>query len=105
MKIKETLGWLADYFNRVRGIGHTKAVIHGAQNVDALVMVHNMEYGMEHIKPFISDDVVSFDSIKKFARYKRPLVFDNTALHVIFIEAIEEIERLEKEIVLLKGKK
>jgi hypothetical protein len=78
-------------------------MIDGAKNTDAVVVVHVLDYGDKVLKERLGKkEFVSLNSLETLRGRKSPLVFDNCALYLIFREAAEEINRLEKEVAKLE---
>ena len=99
MKIKETLQNILNYYASTRRVGHTTAMIRGAQNVDnALVVTSNLSASraLEHNYPHIK--TTSIQSGQKLLGFNSPILFDNEALYVLFRDALKTIEDLENKL-------
>jgi len=108
MKIVETMGWLAEYYGTARQIGNTHAVVHGIKQGGLSMKSPLMFAGSKEEARQIEKDfrlqrgrVCSIDDILNsvgLSLYSRPVVFDHSALTLIFTEALREIVRLNDEI-------
>jgi hypothetical protein len=106
---KKQLRKFLDYMNRNRRVGHTTAMLEGAKNVDAIVISHNYQGGQmleERIEKEIPNLTKRSGKLKTLSiheteqallGYHSPIVFDNAALHILFSNAIHEIERLGRD--------
>jgi hypothetical protein len=92
MYILNKLQAVIDYYDRTRGVGHTHAVLNGAREEGAFVLVHTQDFGKSLGKDVAP--VTMGDFIKRTAGMRKPLVIDNYALTLLLMEAAEEIGRL-----------
>jgi len=96
------------YFLQTRQCGHTTALVRGAENVDAKVLVHSL--GMKDILKKVSKnkkdlDTITFSDLNNgsiLAGFKKPLVIDNATMTILLKYALERIAHLEKENYALK---
>jgi chemotaxis protein CheY-P-specific phosphatase CheC len=106
MNIKEKLKQLAHYYDVTRQVGHTTLMLEGAKNTkDCIVVTHNQVMG-ESVQQMANQKVktVSLSSPNLLRGFKKPIVFDNCALYVLFLESVREMDRLEEENKKLKKK-
>jgi hypothetical protein len=113
--IKNKLSILVRNMDSNRQTGHTTAVIYGANKVDSLVVCHSLEmtrylgekggplnprgeFKLRQKPKNSKVECISLNSLNYLDGNKKPLVFDNAALHVLFHDAIAEIERLEQKL-------
>lgn len=102
MKIKEKLKILYNYYNFTRKVGHTSLLKIGIDNFkdDKIVLV-----GLNRCCTYINEsinNVISLNSLNKLIGKNLPMAIDNDALSIILNESINEIEKLEQEIVKYK---
>lgn len=99
MKIKETLRNLRDYIAATRQVGHTTAMIRGAQNVDSvIVLAHTQHHAALLQKQLPNATVKAITNPTAVIGMNKPLVVDNATLWEICGGALAEIERLEHRI-------
>jgi len=102
MKTKQTLQNLRNYIESNRRVGHTTAMIRGAQNVDnVLVIAANQHHAAMLHRELPRAEVVAITSPVCMIGKTKPLVMDNQALWEICGGALAEIERLETRIAEL----
>ena len=102
MKIKQTLQNLRNYIEFNRRVGHTTAMIRGAQNVDnVLVIAANQHQAAMLQRELPRAEVVAITSPACMIDKTKPLAMDNQALWEICGGALAEIERLEARIAEL----
>lgn len=102
--IKETLQHLVRYYDTNRGVGHTSAVINGAQNTNGCVVV--TAYRGDALQ-YAAQDTFTMMTLKdlrddKLLGRRSPLVFDNHAITELVRQSLAEIARLEKTIETMK---
>jgi hypothetical protein len=96
MNIKRILSGLAAYLHASRRVGHTTAMIRGAQNTENVVVLAHTHFYASRLQGLIPGaKVVSMHSIESLQGRHSPLVVDNSALWDICQSALSEIERLE----------
>lgn len=98
--VKTTLKELVRYFDSTRGIGHTTAVIAGAENVDnCLVIAANIQ----DVHRLAEGDLFKVMTLAELGDGKMrgracPVVLDNHALAELARQSLTEIARLEEKI-------
>lgn len=103
--IKSILKELLIYLEVNRQVGHTTAMVEGAGNSDCLIITHNQDMTYFITKDYLKENVkyskkcVSLGSINlgDLRGRKKPIVFDNAALFIIFRDALNAIKDLEKK--------
>jgi ribosomal protein L25 (general stress protein Ctc) len=101
MEIKNILKFFVDYYNESRGRGHTSAMLYGALSKGATIIFSSKEMSkaITHGYP----NVLSLSDIDIGLKgAKKAIVFDNYTLQIIFSQAYNKIDLLEKEIENLK---
>ncbi len=101
MKIIETLEELKMYYEFNRGVGHTRTLIEGLKNSpDALILIVNPRMREVIGQKSPQTKTATVKSIENGTLRGRtdPLVIDNSALHAILDEALEEIYKLNAEV-------
>ncbi len=110
MNIRVQLQALLQYYVTNRQVGHTTAMLRGANNSKCLVIAareHNYRRLMDmqrKRKRGKKYDALSLDGIQNGALLGRrdPIVFDNEALYVLFEAAHRRITELENKIESIK---
>jgi len=108
MKITEKLLSLVHYYNATRQSGHTTLMLRGILTADQCsILTHDL--GMfNYIKKNWSlangAHPVTLNNMEKLRGSRLPLAIDNAALHTIFEQSLNEIQRLNKENTNLKQK-
>lgn len=103
MKIKETLKELRTYYQMSRQVGHTHVMLNGAVNSPkALVLVGNLQQGMDLQPKLHPIQVVTLGSISTLRGKSAPLAIDNAAMWLLLDRSVREIERLEAIVDLHK---
>lgn len=103
--IKTTLTELILYYNLNRGVGHTSAVIAGAENVsDCLVVAANIQ----DLRRLAEGDMFKVMTLAELGNGKMlgrtcPMVLDNHALTELARQSLLEISRLEDKIREMKA--
>lgn len=102
MKIKDKLKTLCNYYNFTRKVGHTTLLRKGTDNFeeDKLILAYNKHCHTHLNQP--PDNVVSLSNLNSLRDKRTPLVIDNDALSMILADSLNEIERLEAEIIKYK---
>ena len=99
MKIKDTLQSIAFYFTSLRQVGHTTAMIRGAQNVDSVIVLARTSHHAALLQKRLPNAIVkSVGSINALRGMNKPLVIDNDAMLEICNAALAEIGRLERHV-------
>lgn len=122
MLIQEILA----YYEATRQVGHTTAVIHGAQEIDSIVVSHS-EHWKSDLEKYVQGDAKNFRGepmvIQKrdpstpptvitladieHGRLKgcnKPLVFDNAAIFSLLGEAVHALKQKNEKIKELNDK-
>lgn len=96
MTLRLILKAIVRHLQSTRGVGHTTAMIRGAQNVEEVIVVaENQHYADLLQRKLPSADVVSLGGITRMGGVRKPLVVDNEALLNLLHSALLEIERLD----------
>lgn len=102
MHIKHILSGLAAYLHSSRRVGHTTAMIRGAENTEAVtVLAHTQAYATQLQRLIPSAKVISMHGIDDLIGRKSPLVVDNSALWDICESALAEIKQAETSMSIL----
>ena len=104
--IAEKLRFLMEYFYKTRGVGHTKAMLEGANSYPCIVVVRNEHEKSRVLSEFVNPrDVVTVHGLERLMGRRDPLLFDNSALIELFSAAAAsldagwaEIEHLRKRL-------
>jgi hypothetical protein len=115
MDIKEQLQFLISYYDMNRGVGHTATMVDGIVNKkpqkiktitgiktigNPKVLVHSA-MGGECIKKNFSlpksIQYVSINSLDSLRGASNPLVIDNCAAYVLFLNSLNKIKELEEK--------
>lgn len=94
--VKNTLNFLLNYFDRTRGVGHTRVATVGLQSENAYLVTMNEQVfkKIKKIAPFIN--YTNLDHIEKdLEKITAPLIFDNSAIVSLLLLCHNEISRLE----------
>jgi len=103
--IKTTLQELVQYYDGTRGVGHTSAVIAGAENVEqCMVIASNVESLRRLAAPGLFK-VMTLAELRngKMRGHDCPMVLDNHALTELARGSLAEISRLEYKIAQMKA--
>lgn len=107
--IKEKLKSLAHYFLCNRNVGHTRALLEGANNVPDTIFLTADRRTQDDIGDSAPNALpLALHKLDHLRGMNKPLVIDNGALTYLFLAAAEEIERLEEELIdarMLLGKR
>jgi hypothetical protein len=105
--IKTTLTELVRYYDSNRGVGHTAAMLTGAQNMGECLVVAANQADVAHLwkGPDTSFVVVSLSNLElgDARGHKFPMVLDNHALTELARQSLGEISRLEDKIREMKA--
>jgi hypothetical protein len=102
MKTKQILQNLRNYIELNRRVGHTTAMMRGAQNVDdVLVLAANQNQAAMLQRELPRAEVVAITNPVCMIGKSKAMVMDNHALWEICGGALAEIERLETRIAEL----
>lgn len=98
MNTLEKLEFLKGYYEMTRQSGHTTAMIEGAKKSGCVVITHDMNMAdlLKRQKSLKKNGFVSIRNLDSLRGSAKPIIFDNCALHNLFLEAISEIRRLQK---------
>lgn len=100
-----TLADIRDYLTANRQIGHTTAMVRGAQNVDSVIVLAANHHSGELInKQLPNATVIPITNIRAIRGKQKPMVIDNFALLSLCDDALAEIKRLQKQIADLLPK-
>jgi len=98
-EISEKLITLRNYFMSNRRVGHSCAMLKGAEQKDCIVIVGHMEQGKRQFSSLPPDRIfVSIHNLDSLRGLQKPMVFDNYALEILFSEASVEIAGLRAEV-------
>lgn len=89
---------LAHYYDRTRGIGHTRVLLQGIGDEPVMVMFDNMHMASilaPRDNPNILPIAWSTDLARTLIGRTEPLVLDNSAVTAILRDAMNEIRRLK----------
>lgn len=103
--IKSKLEEIVTMYTVLRQCGHTTAVVEGAKNTNAYVIVHHNSMG-GYIDGLTDKSVKwrSVNSLESLRGIRAPMVFDNTTIFELAKDSLREIERLELELEKTKIK-
>lgn len=100
--VKQILGGIIRFFERSRQVGHTTAMIKGAENTEDVIIVcpyHLSTENMRRLAPRAGTRV-----LREFARPvtdSKPTVFDNFAILELCKAALKEILELGARVIVL----
>ena len=102
MDIKNVLYNILNYFSDTRGVGHTETALNGVKNTDECFMMVSDNKQTKDILRRNSElvgKIISFSHFEfnKLRGVRKPLVFDNYVLTIIFNQSLNRIQELEKE--------
>lgn len=101
MSLKKKLVSLANYYDVARGVGHTRVLFHGVGDEPVMVMFANRRIA-DTLVPRDNANILSVSWSEDLGIYlhgrREPLVLDNSAVNAILHDAVDEIERLEREV-------
>lgn len=92
MNIKKFLEELVVYYTATRQVGHTTVMQDGI-NEKTIIIVHNVEAGRRFYGGCLKTTSLNQIANNSLRSYKNPIAFDNYALHVLFNEALERINK------------
>jgi hypothetical protein len=102
MNIADKLKTLVCYFNFTRGVGHTQTMLKGAAYSDCFILSHNNSMA-KYIKEQMLELGVDNNSVRvqpltenSLRGFRKPIAIDNALLHTLFVEALNEINRLQE---------
>lgn len=103
--IKTTLQELVRYYDGARGVGHTSAVITGAENVDECVVIAADVQSLRRLAEPGLFRVMTLSELRDGKMLGRacPMVLDNHALTELARGSLAEISRLEYKIAQMKA--
>jgi hypothetical protein len=100
--IKNKLRSLLQYFEARRQIGHTTAMIRGASQVPGCVVIAENESHRRSLQRELPEaDVQTLDQLQGLLGKRAPLLIDNAAQLHLLQDALNEIEWLEKSLIIL----
>lgn len=117
-RIKKTLSALIHYYDASRQAGHTTTALYAVKNTQAILVGPNESFcrylsgekGVgsidEHIKlreEGSKIEVISINNLERLEGRREPIVFDNATLHILFVDALREIQRKEESIKKMKS--
>lgn len=107
MNIKKVLKKYLDYYNSTTGVGHTitllksiKALKNSEKFKKPILVFYNQAQAKHHTKNFLDKGDVLISTLfsdDDLRGLKLPLLFDNTALDMIFEFSFKKINELEEE--------
>jgi hypothetical protein len=110
--VTETLSAVISRYESSRGAGHTEAVLKGCLAVQSVIVVGSQEFGRSLISRFggnrsqsdfgnVDSHYVTLGGLRHSQSFgfRRPLVFDNHALLMVFQESLDEIISLRKKVI------
>lgn len=102
--VKKTLQELLTYYHVNRGVGHTSAVIAGAENLEDCIVVAANQSSAALLSKGNMFTVVTLAGLENGdIRGRRcPMVLDNHAVIELARQSLAEIARLEKTIKIMK---
>ena len=111
MNIRTQLQALLQYYVTNRQVGHTTAMLRGANNSKCIVLVsreHNYHRLMElqrKRKKGKKYNAITLDGVQNngLRGHREPILFDNEALYVLFDAAHRRILDLERKIETIKS--
>jgi hypothetical protein len=95
--IKEKINSILNYYTLTRRIGHTDAILKGANNVSSIILTSNYKSGKSINKLSPNSITLGLEQIDKLRGYKKPLLLDNDAVYSLLKECLEEINKLENK--------
>lgn len=107
MKIKQKLKLLAGFFLFNRQAGHTTAAIEGLKTVDKGILLASNLISSRMLKQRVKGTGIAVRTLGDDLREISPdavILLDNDTVRVICLEAVAEIERLEKQNKMFKEK-
>jgi hypothetical protein len=107
MNTKQTLQTLLSYYTATRKIGHTRAMLAGAQNTDGCLILTGVDdIALTPPKGASCVNVVYDDNlVQHFVGVRKPMLVDNSAIEHILRTSLAEITRLETHVKRLKTEK
>lgn len=84
------------YLDLTRQVGHTTAVLEGANNGKCIVLTHNQKFA-DHINKNTPATALSYKS-KSLRGRRTPIVFDNAAIRDLLGDSLNLIEQLKESI-------
>jgi len=106
MNTKEILRYLVQYYNSARHCGHTNSILFGMKRNPKAMMLTVDHRGVKQLQHRIPEmDVITISELDKLAGLRRPLTVDNHALVFILSAALEEIHKLEQQLLCAGGKR
>ncbi len=107
MEIENILDELLFYYDINKGVGHTKLIKDGVDNYSSRFFLFGKD--LKCSKQINDGSHITNASVKTIGEgllrgHTRPIVFDNSALAIIFAESSKKIKELELENIILKRK-
>lgn len=97
MNILGKLDAVWNYFEKTRGIGHTKAMMYGAMQTDNVIVVAASQDSARDLK-FDEMTIITLDSLDNLIGTKCPILFDNFALSSLLWSASNKIKSLKNRV-------
>lgn len=104
--IKTTLIELVRYYNSNRGVGHTTAVVAGAENMEDCIVVAANRLDAHRLAAGDMFTVITLAELEEGDKVRGrecPMVLDNYALTELAHQSLAEIRRLEDKIAEMKA--
>lgn len=102
--IKLTGDHITEYYQRTRGVGHTRAMIDGIGASSVVVVVNNQQgRALQAYQP-LGLYIASYDFAEKSRGLCLPLHIDNHAFGVIWAEARKALDKAGDKIARLESK-
>ena len=86
-----------------RGVGHTKALLEGAKNMDGMVVIvaHTQMYADELARQCKNAVGIGLDNVQYLTGRQHPIVIDHLAIKILLDKRDEELER--RRLLYLEG--
>lgn len=94
--VESHLHEIIGYLDNTRQVGHTTAVLEGANNGKCIVLTHNQKFA-NHINSHTAATALSYKS-KGLRGRRKPIVFDNAAIRDLLGDSLNLIEQLKESI-------
>ena len=85
-----------------RGVGHTKALLEGAKNVDGVIIVAHTKRFADELARQCRDAIgIGIENLQYLVGQHRPIVIDHLAIEILLNERDKEMER--RRLLYLEG--
>ncbi len=96
---------ITEYYQKTRGVGHTRAMIDGIGTSSVVIVVNDQQRKeLQKWQPLGLYIVLSHDLGDKLRGLRSPLHIDNHAFEVIWAEARMALDKAENKIARLESK-